>query len=712
MTEILEMEGKLCEKVDALTEALEEIVKGEVIPPISKKFEGRLRFIVARRWNSWYPSYFETEGGCYAFITRDREIDPKDNAGIIVIDPGIKFAQNLRKYFNIEPYDIRTVIASHYHPDHVNGLFELLTLTHEASLPCKYYLNRSTYDFFKVFQGKYNKIIELPRDQVIKIADYNKYWFGDERGPELGRNKSIKRDESIYLRTLKTFHEEIGNRHNCLAFQFDVFINNNSKKKKQVQIVVLGDTDGNENYLFTYLDYLKNADIAVLHLGSFSDNGFGCGNKHLYKVGLQNLINCIDCARRDKSDTIDVCPLNYKNKQSCRIWSSNDLYFNKLKLIIVSEMGLEMASYSEMINSFSGFKWASRLYSVFMFIKYCQTKTLLEEKFRKVDITEEKEICAEDKIKLNLYSTLVIDSLKCLDNCSDIEVYNFAVFLGFTSLYISANVYDKTKTINFGDNDEISNNVKICFDKINKMDFSEKIKENWYECLDQENRDLVDCIQNTVEIISNLLKVNVTNDRSRLSERLMLLYLKIDKSIYNFETDIKRNRVEREKWESNFKEYMLYIQALQLYGTPFTSIKGLNKSKPIEKNEGLKTIYGYIGKQFEKFSSSEIGFTNLVQLISIIIKRVLATGNIGNSSMEASNPEENSDHDRSKLLLEILKYYSEKSNNQLKYFIADFGIEIDLEKQEIMDSTNKKWIPIAKATQELNKDGEFIFKNL
>lgn len=199
-------EEKLIERIMIRTIVLEDLVRGEIIKPSSGIYQERLKFIIATNWNSWYPSYFEIFGGCYGFVTRDDRKEIDKNAGVTVIDPGFNFSKALRKFFNIEPHDIRKVLISHFHPDHTTGMYELLTLTHESRHACAYHLDTTAYDFFKAFQGKDNKIYEYKNNQVIEVA---KYMY-----------KNI--EESIYANIIQTFHGEIGNRHNSHGFIFDV----------------------------------------------------------------------------------------------------------------------------------------------------------------------------------------------------------------------------------------------------------------------------------------------------------------------------------------------------------------------------------------------------------------------------------------------------------------------------------------------------------
>jgi len=161
-------------EVESRESFLEQLVRGELIEPVLGENQ-QLKFLVARRWNSWYPSYFNTLGGCYVIQTRDNEHcgDKKDkNSGCIVIDPGFGFLNELRHKYKIEPHEIRSIIVSHFHPDHTAGIIEFLTLTHESKHPCNIYLNKTAFEYFKSFQGKYNRIYQLNGGQSVELAKY------------------------------------------------------------------------------------------------------------------------------------------------------------------------------------------------------------------------------------------------------------------------------------------------------------------------------------------------------------------------------------------------------------------------------------------------------------------------------------------------------------------------------------------------------------
>ena len=291
-------------------------------PNIRKISNGNhpLRFLIGRQWNSWYPSYFSSIGGCYAIETRDKEKITQKNAGVIVIDPGFGFLTSLRKYFHIEPQNIRQIFVSHFHPDHMAGLIEFATLSYESDFPCNVFLNETSYEFFKPFHGKNLKIFELKPGQIRKIFDYPV------------RSKTKEARESAFVKVIPTHHSEIGLKHGSLGLIFEFShkrpSGNHQKSIEYTQkIAIMGDTDGNEKYMPEYAKNFADVDSLILHLGSYDDEKYGIGDAHLYYKGVNALLK------------------ELKSKD----------YPKKPELILLSEFGLELGSMSEIVDFFNPF---------------------------------------------------------------------------------------------------------------------------------------------------------------------------------------------------------------------------------------------------------------------------------------------------------------------------------------------------------------------
>lgn len=282
------------------------------------------QFIIARKWNSWYPSYFDTEGGCYAFLLPDMErlgiTNHVRKPSAIVIDPGFKFLDTLRPY-GVDVLDIGAIIVTHYHMDHMAGLVEFLTLIHEREkgATCRVFLNETTFQFYKGLQTKNVEFCELRPDEKILIAKYK-------------RKDGLH--EYLYVKPFRCHHREIGSYSNALGLVFEFVVKKTPTDEKElgnVRIGILGDTDGMAEYLDDYSEKLEDSHLLVLHLGTVSrkkiEQRYASGESHLYDVGLIKLLQKI----------------------------SSSPSFNSLKSIAISEFGLEMSQLSNFSKILRGF---------------------------------------------------------------------------------------------------------------------------------------------------------------------------------------------------------------------------------------------------------------------------------------------------------------------------------------------------------------------
>lgn len=313
-----------------------------------KTFFKESRFIVARKWNSWYPSFFSAEGGCYVLIPANENQINNNSAQtiyrqkVIIIDPGFKFLDLIRKY-NIEINDIDTIIVTHLHTDHMAGLIEYLTIVHKAKVKCNIYLNKTTFEFFKRFATDAVQFIELKDNQIIQLSKYK---------------KSNGQMEEIYLEPISTYHQEIGLQSHSLGLIFTIRgtnpenIRDVNAAEYEKKIGILGDTDGHIDYIKYYVKKMKEVDILVLHLGTISVKNYGKGYKHLYENGIILLLQEIK---------------NHPEK------------FQKLSTIILSEFGLELASLDKTVNSIRLFQypngWELIIYLVYSIIELNELKT-------------------------------------------------------------------------------------------------------------------------------------------------------------------------------------------------------------------------------------------------------------------------------------------------------------------------------------------------
>lgn len=732
------MEAEAINQIDAVTELLDDIVTGNIIKPIPKKFEPKLRFIIARKWNSWYPSYFDTKGGCYAFITRDTKEDPEKNSGVIVIDPGFNFSEILRTY-NVEPHDLRTIIVSHYHPDHTMGLFGLLTLTNETKYPCSYYLNKTSFDTFKSFQGKHNKIIELTENQVAKIAQY-------ELAPNRQKIESNIMEESIYLRTIKTFHAEIGGRHNTLGFIFHIInrykMNENDYKRNnecdnvdkpedrienhhldelcryhEQELVILGDTDGNQKYLDSYLRQLKNARIVLLHLGSFSQKGYGQGNKHLYRNGMVDILNCINCVTAGKVkkegklvECINKEIIKYNSRsskvrsgpksKSCEFRSEN--YFEKLELVIISELGLEMASIPEMLTSFKNLKWFTKFYPLLLLMKAVDSK--------------------KPKSSCELFSTktfrhireLIEKDIKNIEPAENIDLYNTSIFLGLHCYMKTLICILRRKNIEAPKGEELKKYINDFLGNLlnienrcnfesaqNFSDFKTKFSELLNVTIGQKPE--IGTMQMDKEFIENFEKrfnryfsrlvitcytkkmdtgeysrSHLLDDITELSEYLF----ESRRNLIKKGTSTKKYKELINSWKLNFADMAIIARSMNLINGDLFIL--LNQ----KSSEGLPA------------------FNSLVWFIAFEIDKTVSNIKANIDQLEKFEGDE-----RCKGLWDFLKIYN-MNNKNIKYFVSDIGIEIDLSTVlQIRDSRAAEWIPLKNAKQIIVDDNYQIIRN-
>jgi len=309
-----DIEKELESETNAKEDFLNDLVSGKYLSETYFLKEDT-QFIVARKWNSWYPSFFKLDGGCYLIVPNTNHMRK-----VIVIDPGFRFLQIVREHHNIEPFNISAIIISHLHPDHAAGLMEFATLMNSIGAHCKIYLNTSSYDAFKYYNGSYLRLIEIKENLTLEIQSY-----------KTRENMT----EKIFLTTVPAFHRELGNRHNSLSLIFSVkTYKNYGEIENETNFAIVGDTDGNENFMAQYADSFSNLDLIVLHLGSFHhDEDCSVGYKHLYYIGVKNLLKQIKSKRE----------LTKKNGNGDKA------------IVVLSEFGLELGTEEEIVKQLQPF---------------------------------------------------------------------------------------------------------------------------------------------------------------------------------------------------------------------------------------------------------------------------------------------------------------------------------------------------------------------
>lgn len=279
--------SKLKDEIDYVTEVDEFL--GDLVTPkyISPKFFNDFlisdlgSLLILRRWNSYYPSFYNVTGGCYVIRFGSR---------YIIIDPGYKTVQTLFEN-NIDTRLIEYIIITHDHPDHVGGLKELLDIL---------FKQRSKHKITLFINPGY-------------LSEYKHYQKGDSPF----RVKEIKNGQIFFLKSTKgsfdhmyelsfkgrkVHHSGIKKKQKTMSLLFEIkdFI---TKKKRHkilndtLKFGVSSDLDGYRKYIKNYQKYFKNLFFLLVHLGSLKHeeeiSKKKKEDKHLYAEGLYRLIENI-----------------------------------------------------------------------------------------------------------------------------------------------------------------------------------------------------------------------------------------------------------------------------------------------------------------------------------------------------------------------------------------------------------------------------------
>jgi CheY-like chemotaxis protein len=274
-------------------------------PKFKLKYKEPL-FIVGRRWNSWYPSFFDVPGGAYAIIGQ------KNNQGlknVAIIDPGFKFL-SVTNALDLSVSEMESCIITHNHPDHLGGIFEFLSCRNVLNKTTTLFCNSSTKAMFNSWSNISLQIKPLNNNEQ-SIIDY-----------KVNNNSS----QLITVKSFATFHDEIGSiEDSCgLVIRSRKGTNNNIMNAPYNQLVIVGDTayqthDYMDKFIIPNIDL--NTKIVVLHIGCSQIKQKP--GKHLYLTGLSQILEDISVTLRR---------INYNNKL----------------LVLVSEWGLEHAQKDQM----------------------------------------------------------------------------------------------------------------------------------------------------------------------------------------------------------------------------------------------------------------------------------------------------------------------------------------------------------------------------
>jgi DNA-binding response OmpR family regulator len=292
-------------------------------------------FVVARRWNSWYPSFFDVPGGSYAMVFPVCK-ETKRNR-IAVIDPGFRFLKILSN-LGLSIQDIETCIITHNHPDHIGGVFEYIACRRQADKPVSFHCNPSTQRMLSNLAQANIITSTLPDDNKEEIVIQYK--------------DRCDKFRALGVRAFATDHREVGWDSDSRGIILTCHSGEKDKEKDSLsRTIILGDSafdETNSDMDFpTILAGDENTKIVVVHIGSAQIKKRAGG--HLYLMGLGRLVQQI-AAKLEK-----YC----RNKR------------NKL-IILVSEWGLEHANADQMKEicpDVTGFDEASSIVSTVEFLR-------------------------------------------------------------------------------------------------------------------------------------------------------------------------------------------------------------------------------------------------------------------------------------------------------------------------------------------------------
>lgn len=265
------------------------------LPERKKKDLQNPRLIIARKWNSWYPSYFDVRGGSYLFVFRN---------GVVAIDPGFQFTGIIRQ-FGINPLDINTIFLTHLHSDHFAGLIEFLTLRHKiGSGNLTLYANDASFQFFKSIIQENTHLRQIVPGLRVEIQSLT-----EDLAPLCN------------VEVLPAHHREQDGQCSSIGLVFEV----PASSGKIYRVGLMGDTDGSEGYIEEYYRNYNNVELLIPHIGTVEDGKRPSGDKHLYLDGLQRIVG----------------------------------KFEKPELFLLGEFGLEMGALSEIVEGVTSYVTAT-----------------------------------------------------------------------------------------------------------------------------------------------------------------------------------------------------------------------------------------------------------------------------------------------------------------------------------------------------------------
>ncbi|MBI4877841.1 MAG: response regulator [Acidobacteria bacterium] len=265
--------------------------------------------VVARRWNSWYPSFFHVKGGAYAVLGVPAE---GNRIPGVLIDPGFR-ALDVLGSLGVPVSCLDTCIVTHNHPDHVGGVFEYLASRHVLGGATRIHCAKPVVRMLESYAG-----------EGLGPKEFNELHFDIE----VPYRTAGGEERALRATPLDTSHQSAGPGEGTRGIIISS-TGTNGAHRRDSTAVLLGDTeydpdrDRPNSQLFEgMLRALTRPDVTVgvLHIGSCQIRRQHSG-KHLYLAGLRDLLTDIEYVR-----------------------SRHPTMYSRKLLVLVSEWGLEHAT--------------------------------------------------------------------------------------------------------------------------------------------------------------------------------------------------------------------------------------------------------------------------------------------------------------------------------------------------------------------------------
>jgi len=213
---------------------------------------------ILRLWNSSTPLYSELRrgwGGFYYLIWNHKGI---------IIDPGFDFVDIFERQFRTVN-DIDYVIVTHDHPDHCEGLSNIVTLLHEFNESRR----RPHVIRFTVSRGTYSRYASFFRRKNLK-----------RYVTKLVPSQTFTLCPDITVSTIKNKHREISSRSNGIGLRFLL-------KYDALSAYSFGITS-DTTYHTSLSNFYDGLNMLILHIGTLED--FNSGKLLRNHLGFRGIV--------------------------------------------------------------------------------------------------------------------------------------------------------------------------------------------------------------------------------------------------------------------------------------------------------------------------------------------------------------------------------------------------------------------------------------